>query len=181
MYNVYGTLLQLPQQGTLFLKRVMLHITSWTYTQSVISFPFYLKLSPFGVCMFVEQWVQCFCVSVLVLTRPSILCSLCGIILTFYTWLFPASCNNSTAAAVVDNVRASAASNTGGGDLVTFHERCGTLVKLTNDRRTAERQRPLDEFNNGVVMTARPLRSDERFEVSLGLIRVQELHFWLRL
>lgn len=52
------------------------------------------------------------------------------------------------------------------GDIISFHERCGTLVKLTNGHRTAERQRPLDEFNNGVVMTARPLRNDEQFEVS---------------
>jgi Neuralized len=48
---------------------------------------------------------------------------------------------------------------------LTFHERCGTLVKLTEGQRSAERLRPLDEFNNGVVMTARPLRDDERFEV----------------
>jgi Neuralized len=48
---------------------------------------------------------------------------------------------------------------------LVFHERCGTLVKLSNGRRTAERLRPLDEFNNGVVMTARPLKDNERFEV----------------
>ena len=48
-----------------------------------------------------------------------------------------------------------------------FHEHCGTLIKLTNGRRTAERKRPLDEFNNGVVMTNRPLRDEEMFEVSV--------------
>lgn len=48
---------------------------------------------------------------------------------------------------------------------LVFHERCGTLVRLSNNRRTAERIRPLDEFNNGVVMTNRPLRDDEMFEV----------------
>ena len=48
---------------------------------------------------------------------------------------------------------------------LTFHERCGSLVKLSNNRRTAERRRPLDEFNNGVVMTNRPLKDDELFEV----------------
>jgi len=52
------------------------------------------------------------------------------------------------------------------GDLLVFHERCGTLIKLTNNRRTAERRRPLDEFNNGVVMTNRPLHDDELFEVT---------------
>ncbi|KAJ8320441.1 hypothetical protein KUTeg_002028 [Tegillarca granosa] len=47
---------------------------------------------------------------------------------------------------------------------LTFHERCGSLVKLTNNRRTAERRKPMDEFNNGVVMTNRPLKNDEMFE-----------------
>ncbi|WAR14180.1 NEUL4-like protein [Mya arenaria] len=50
---------------------------------------------------------------------------------------------------------------------LTFHERCGSLVKLTSGRRTAERRRPLDEFNNGVVMTNRPLRDEEIFEIRL--------------
>ncbi|XP_067658409.1 neuralized-like protein 4 isoform X2 [Haliotis asinina] len=52
-------------------------------------------------------------------------------------------------------------------DRLTFHERCGTLVKLSNSRRTAERRRPMDEFNNGVVMTNRPLRDEEVFEIRL--------------
>ena len=77
-------------------------------------------------------------------------------------------CNNTSVA--VDNINFSAY-NAVSGDIVTFHERCGTLVKLTNNRCTAERQRPLDEFNNGVVMTARPLRNDERFEVSISVLR----------
>uniref|UniRef100_A0A0L8HEA4 NHR domain-containing protein n=1 Tax=Octopus bimaculoides TaxID=37653 RepID=A0A0L8HEA4_OCTBM len=63
----------------------------------------------------------------------------------------------------------------GGGDAQTlrsnerlvFHEKCGGLVKLTNGRRTAERTRPLDEFNNGVVMTNRPIKDDEIFEIRL--------------
>lgn len=40
------------------------------------------------------------------------------------------------------------------------------MVKLTNYKRTAERKKPVDEFNNGVVMTHRPLLDDELFEVS---------------
>jgi len=51
-------------------------------------------------------------------------------------------------------------------DRLRFHERAGSLVKLSNNARTAERRRPLDEFNNGVVMTHRPLRDNELFEVS---------------
>lgn len=50
-------------------------------------------------------------------------------------------------------------------DRLKFHERVGSLVKLSNNARTAERRRPIDEFNNGVVMTHRPLRDNELFEV----------------
>ncbi|KAH1187930.1 hypothetical protein KIL84_015130 [Mauremys mutica] len=50
-------------------------------------------------------------------------------------------------------------------DALLFHEKCGTLIKLSNSHKTAERRRPLDEFNNGVVMTNRPLRDGEMFEV----------------
>lgn len=51
-------------------------------------------------------------------------------------------------------------------DALLFHEKCGTLIKLSNNNKTAERRRPLDEFNNGVVMTNRPLRHNEMFEVT---------------
>ncbi|XP_033763671.1 neuralized-like protein 4 [Pecten maximus] len=53
---------------------------------------------------------------------------------------------------------------------LTFHERCGSLVKLSKSHRTAERRRPLDEFNNGVVMTNRPLKNDEMFEIRLDIL-----------
>ncbi|XP_012261174.2 neuralized-like protein 4 isoform X1 [Athalia rosae] len=52
-------------------------------------------------------------------------------------------------------------------DRLRFHERVGTLVKLSNNARTAERQRPFDEFNNGVVMTHRALRDNELFEIRI--------------
>lgn len=48
-----------------------------------------------------------------------------------------------------------------------FHSRTGSLVKLSFNARTAERLRPLDEFNNGVVMTHRPLQDEQLFEVKL--------------
>jgi hypothetical protein len=48
---------------------------------------------------------------------------------------------------------------------LTFHDRCGSLIKLSNGARTAERKRPMEEFNNGVVMTSRPIKDDEMFEV----------------
>ncbi|KAJ7313244.1 hypothetical protein JRQ81_004526 [Phrynocephalus forsythii] len=52
-------------------------------------------------------------------------------------------------------------------DALLFHEKCGTLIKLSNNHKTAERRRPLDEFNNGVVMTNRPLRDNEMFEIRI--------------
>ena len=50
---------------------------------------------------------------------------------------------------------------------IRFHERHGSLIKLLNNNRTAERKRPYDEFNNGVVMTHRPVRDNELFEIRL--------------
>lgn len=52
-------------------------------------------------------------------------------------------------------------------DRLHFHIRCGSLVHLTANNRTAERRRPLDEFNNGVVMTHRPLKDNELFEIRI--------------
>ncbi len=48
-----------------------------------------------------------------------------------------------------------------------FHERKGKMVKLSNNHRTAERRRPYDEFNHGVVMTHRTLADDELFEIRI--------------
>lgn len=59
------------------------------------------------------------------------------------------------------------ASNELTNDKLVFHDRHGTLIKLSSNRRVAERRRPLDEFNNGVVMTNRPLRDNELFEIRL--------------
>lgn len=38
-------------------------------------------------------------------------------------------------------------------DNLKFHTRCGSLVKFSNNFRCAERWRPFDEFNIGIVMT----------------------------
>jgi Neuralized len=51
-------------------------------------------------------------------------------------------------------------------DKLKFHSKCGHLIKLSGSQRTAERRRPLDEFNNGVVVTHRPLLNNELFEVT---------------
>ena len=50
---------------------------------------------------------------------------------------------------------------------IRFHDRRGALVRLSNNQRTAERKRPFDEFNHGVVMTHRPLNDDELFELRI--------------
>jgi neuralized-like protein 4 len=52
-------------------------------------------------------------------------------------------------------------------DKLRFHARCGSLVKLTSNSRTAERRRPFDEFNNGIAMTSRPLKDNELFEIRI--------------
>ena len=64
----------------------------------------------------------------------------------------------------VDNASVSLPSN----DALLFHRRHGTLISIINNGRTAERGNARDEFNNGVVMTNRLLRSNELFEVSNG-------------
>ncbi|PAA74013.1 hypothetical protein BOX15_Mlig004187g1 [Macrostomum lignano] len=50
---------------------------------------------------------------------------------------------------------------------LTFHRKCGTLVRLSTDRRVAERRKPFDEFNNGVVVSSRPLRDNELFKIRI--------------
>ncbi|KOB72162.1 Uncharacterized protein OBRU01_12698 [Operophtera brumata] len=52
-------------------------------------------------------------------------------------------------------------------DNLRFHPRCGILVKLSNNNKSAERARPLDDYNNGVVMTHRPLYDNEFFEIRI--------------
>lgn len=46
-----------------------------------------------------------------------------------------------------------------------FSEHHGDQVALSDDLRSAIRINPLCEFNNAVVMSHRPLRDDEMFEV----------------
>lgn len=51
-----------------------------------------------------------------------------------------------------------------------FHERTGSLVKLSCNGRAAERIRPLDEFNNAVVMSQKPLVPDHLFEIRIDVL-----------
>ena len=48
-----------------------------------------------------------------------------------------------------------------------FHTRTGALVTLSNDNKTAQRNHPAQEFNNGVVLSAEPLRDNQLFEVKI--------------
>ena len=48
-----------------------------------------------------------------------------------------------------------------------FHNRTGSLVSLSNGNRTAQRNHPTQEFNNGVVLSSDPLRDDQLLEVKI--------------
>ncbi|XP_050683838.1 neuralized-like protein 4 isoform X2 [Leptidea sinapis] len=52
-------------------------------------------------------------------------------------------------------------------DRLYFHPRCGALVIMSDNYRSAERAQPLDDFNNAVVMTHRPLKDNELFEIRI--------------
>lgn len=60
-------------------------------------------------------------------------------------------------------------------DKLRFHpNKFGPLVKLSNNDRTAERRRPMEEFNNSVVITHRPLQAEELFQVRIDTL----IHKW---
>lgn len=52
-------------------------------------------------------------------------------------------------------------------DRLTFHPNCGAHAQVINNGRTALRPNAADDFNNGVVLTSRPLKLGELFEVRL--------------
>ena len=95
--------------------------------------------------------------------------------LTLYFQAATALANAAVAAATQSGIAlaSTAGSVSGGGggaynnNKIRFHERHGSLIKLLNNNRTAERKRPFDEFNNGVVMTHRPVKDNELFEIRL--------------
>lgn len=55
-------------------------------------------------------------------------------------------------------------------DRLTFHPNCGTHAQVINNGRTARRPNAVDDFNNGVVLTARPLKTGELFEIRLDRV-----------
>lgn len=55
-------------------------------------------------------------------------------------------------------------------DRLIFHANCGTHADVINNGRTAHRPNAADDFNNGVVLTSRPLKPGELFEVRLDKV-----------
>lgn len=53
------------------------------------------------------------------------------------------------------------------GDRLQFHSVCGSHATVTQSGRTALRPSASEDFNNGVVLTRRPLRTNELFQVRL--------------
>lgn len=64
-----------------------------------------------------------------------------------------------------------------GEEMAAFHNRVGSLVGLSNERRTAQRRREAEEFADGTVFSAKPLRNDQLFEVQIDRKVVGKLHF----
>ncbi len=60
--------------------------------------------------------------------------------------------------------------------MARFHTRTGALVTLSNENKTALRNHPAQEFNNGVVLSAEPLRDNQLFEVKIDK---KVFHFFL--
>ena len=54
-----------------------------------------------------------------------------------------------------------------GNSPAVFHGQAGSLVTLTNQNRTAHRNHPTQEFNNGVVLSAEVLKDNQLFEVRI--------------
>merc|ERR550532_3669697 len=55
-----------------------------------------------------------------------------------------------------------------------FHSRCGQLVTLSKDNRTASRSHATQEFNHGLVFSAVPLEENQMVEVRID----KKIHSW---
>jgi len=51
--------------------------------------------------------------------------------------------------------------------MAAFHRRSGSMVTISNNGRTAQRNHPAQEFNNGVVLSAEPMIDNHLFEVKI--------------
>lgn len=57
-----------------------------------------------------------------------------------------------------------------------FHNKCGTLISLSDDDKSARRNDSRQEFNNGLVFSKRPLKDGEVYEV---IIDEKVCSFWV--
>ena len=64
-------------------------------------------------------------------------------------------------------------------NMAQFHSRTGTLVTLSNGNKSAQRNMPQQEFNNGVVLSAEPLHDNQLFEVRIDKKVSQHFKFLL--
>lgn len=55
-------------------------------------------------------------------------------------------------------------------DQLQFHPRCGMHAAVLNGGMTSHRPNAQSDFNHGVVLTNRPLKPDELFEVVLDKV-----------
>ncbi len=49
-----------------------------------------------------------------------------------------------------------------------FHAICSENAEISSDQRSARRLRPMDEFSRATVLSSRPLKAEEWFEVVIG-------------
>lgn len=57
----------------------------------------------------------------------------------------------------------------------TFHSRTGSCVILSNGGKTACRNHPSQEFNNGIVFSFSPLQPNKLFEILIEKKVIRQL------
>ena len=55
-------------------------------------------------------------------------------------------------------------------DCLRFNTHCGENVELQDGGQVASRKNPYDEFTGATVLTSRPLRSGEMFELKISVV-----------
>ena len=60
--------------------------------------------------------------------------------------------------------------------MAAFHDCVGSLILLSNGKNTAQRQQASEDYGNGTVFSAKPLRNDQLFEVEIDQ-KVVYFHF----
>ena len=60
--------------------------------------------------------------------------------------------------------------------MAAFDDRVGSLILLSNGKKTAQRQKASEDYGKGTVFSAKPLRNDQLFEVEIDQ-KVAYFHF----